>query len=124
MNMTKACFLAGAVLCCLTTGAQAQNCFARGFGVVDNGVGTGTMTVRSGRICGLGRESGSLMAVRGNRIISQPSFGRAGVTTRAILYQARAGYVGPDSFAFQTVGRNRWGQPVVQTVQVQVNVTP
>ena len=120
--MLKAYLLAGAGLCCLATAAQAQNCFAHGFGVVDNGIGT--LTVRSGRICGLGRESGSLMAIRGNRIISQPRFGRAGVTTRAIVYMARAGYVGPDGFAFQTVGRNRWGQPVVQTVQVQVNVTP
>ena len=120
----KAYVLGGALLCCVATTAQAQYCHVPGFNPVDNGVAVGHMTVKSGRLCGVARIGGDGGAIRSTRIVSRPRAGRVGVTPVAVRYVPNPGYVGPDMFAFQNYGQNRFGQPTVRTIQVQVNVIP
>jgi hypothetical protein len=119
----KAYLLGGAFLFCLATGAQAQNCQVPYFSGVDNQSTVGHMIVRSGRLCGVARLNSSA-AIFNTRIVSPPRFGRAGVAGASVRYMSRPGYVGPDAFVFQNQGRDRWGQPMFRTVQVQVNVVP
>ncbi len=120
----KAFVLGGAFLFCVATGAEAQYCHVPGFNAVDNGMAVGYMTVKSGRLCGVATLGGDGVMVRSMRIVSPPRAGRIGLTPIAVRYMPRPGYVGPDSFAFQMYGRNRFGQPTVRTVQMQVNVIP
>jgi hypothetical protein len=113
-----------AFLCCAATAAQARDCVVPGFNGVDNGTAVGQMVVRTGRFCGVSRLGGDGVMIRSTRIVSPPRAGRVGLTSTAITYRPRPGYVGPDMFAFQNQGRNRFGQPTVRTIQVQVNVVP
>ena len=120
----KASLSSGALLCCLSTAVQAKNCHVPGFRGVDNGMAVGYMTVKSGTVCGVARLGGDGMRVLATRIVGSPRAGRVGLTPTAVRYVPRPGYVGPDTFAFQNQGQNRFGQATVRTIQVQVNVVP
>jgi hypothetical protein len=120
----KAYLLGGALLCCAGTNSHAQYCHVPGFNAVDNGVAVGYMTVKSGRLCGVARLGGDGGAIASTRIVSPPRAGRVGLTPVAVRYMPAPGYIGPDSFAFQNHGRDRFGQPTVRTIQVRVTVVP
>lgn len=120
----KAYLLGGALLVCLANTAQARTCHVPGFGGIDNSVSVGYMTVKSGTPCAVVRTGGGTAATTATRIVSPPRFGRVGVGSFGVRYISRPGYVGPDAFAFQNQGQNRFGQHTVRTIQIQVNVVP
>ena len=120
----KAYLLGGALLVCLAETAEARTCHVPGFGGIDNSVSVGYMTVKSGTACAVARTGGGTTATRTSRIVSPPRFGRVAVGPIGVRYVPRPGYVGPDSFAFQNQGENRFGQVTVRTIQMQVNVVP
>ena len=81
------------------------------------------MTVRSGKGC-----SFNLNGIRGaisETVISQkPKVGRAGVANLKPYYVSKAGYQGPDEFAYTFVGMNQYGGPMRVTVKRKVTVVP
>ena len=115
--------LGGALLVCLTANAQGQTCHVPFFRALDNQTFDGHMTVKSGARCSVVRRDSSA-AIASTRIISRPAYGAAATRGAHIIYNARRGYVGPDRFTFQGSGQDRYGRPVVRTVNVHVNVVP
>jgi hypothetical protein len=83
----------------------------------------GYMTVRSGKRCNLTfRSSGPTETTH---IVQRPSSGSASVGAGGrVTYQARAGYVGGDTFVYQRRGQNTAGGPSIKTVRVNVTVRP
>lgn len=120
----KTYLLGGALLFCLADAAEARNCHVPGFGGIDNSVSVGYMTVKSGTPCAVIRTGGGTTATTTSRIVSPPRFGRVAIGPIGVRYISRPGYVGPDAFAFQNQGQNRFGQYTARTIQIQVNVVP
>ena len=83
----------------------------------------GYMTVRSGKRCNLTfRSSGPTETTH---IVQRPSSGSASVGAGGrVTYQARAGYVGSDTFTYQRRGQDKLGGASVKTVRVNVTVRP
>ena len=119
----KPYLLGGAFLICLATTAQAQNCHVPFFRALDNQTFDGHMTVKSGSRCSIARKNSSA-AITSTRIVSPPGFGAASVRGSQIVYASRRGYSGPDRFTFQGSGSDRFGRPVLRTVNVTVRVVP
>ena len=119
----KAYLLGSAFLFCLATGAQAQNCHVPFFRALDNQTFDGHMTVKSGTRCSIARQNSSA-AITTTRIVSPPAYGAASTRGAHIFYMSRPGYRGPDRFTFQGSGLDRYGRPVVRTVNVNVQVVP
>ena len=119
----KPYLLGGAFLVCLATSAEAQNCHVPTFRALDNQTFDGHMTVKSGTRCSIARQNSSA-AITSMRIISPPAHGAASTGGAHIFYASRRGYAGPDRFTFQGSGTDRYGRPVVRTVNVNVNVVP
>ena len=115
----KPYLLGGAFLVCLATAAEAQNCHVPFFRALDNQTFDGHMTVKSGSRCSIARQNSSA-AITSTRIVSPPAYGAASTRGAHIFYASRRGYAGPDRFTFQGSGTDRYGRPVVRTVNVNV----
>ena len=83
----------------------------------------GYMSVRSGGRCNIRFQSAG--PTETTQITQRPSNGTAtaGGAGR-ITYQARAGYVGSDTFTYQRRGQDKLGGASVKTVRVNVTVRP
>ena len=115
--------LGGAFLLGLATHAQAQTCQVPFFPALDNQTFEGHMTVKSGTRCSIARQNSSA-AITTTTIVSPPAHGAASTRGAHIFYDSRRGYTGPDRFTFQGSGQDRYGRPVVRTVNVNVSVVP
>ncbi len=82
-----------------------------------------TMTAQSGKPCEIYFSSqGPLPDLR---IIKQPKHGRVSIgSANKVIYQSRAGYAGPDGFAYVHSGRNSRNIPAQAAIAVAVTVTP
>jgi len=81
------------------------------------------MTVRGGRSCGI--SCGVLRSDRGAEIVERPKHGTAVVhAPHRVVYTARAGYVGEDSFTYARKGLSARNVPVTMSVRVAVRVLP
>jgi hypothetical protein len=87
-------------------------------GTVDNSV-----QVTAGTECRLqSRSGGPLYSVD---IVQRPSHGTVRIgPINSVIYAARAGYIGNDSFSFVRRGRTAAGEPAAYTVRMAVTVTP
>jgi hypothetical protein len=119
----KSHLLGGALFVCLVMSAQAQSCNVPFFRALDNQTFDGHMTVKSGMRCSIVRQNSSA-AITTTRIVSPPAYGAASTRGAHIIYASRRGYTGPDRFTFQGSGMDRYGKPVVRTVNVNVSVVP
>ena len=82
------------------------------------------MTANSGRPCGIRLRSSSGPTF-GAEITERPKHGTVVVQgPHRIVYTARAGYVGEDSFAYARKGLDTRNAPVTMTVRVAVRVLP
>ena len=83
----------------------------------------GSMTVNAGSSCRFGVNGipGALSEVR---ISQAPRVGRAGVENLRPFYVAKAGYKGPDEFAYVYIGTDQYGGPMNVVVRRKVTVIP
>jgi hypothetical protein len=58
------------------------------------------------------------------KITQQPKIGRAGVEGLDPYYVAKAGYQGPDEFAYSIIGTDQYGGPMRVTIKRKVTVVP
>ena len=82
----------------------------------------GRMTVSSGGTCRIKLKS-SGGPTYGARIVQAPSQGTVAIDgSNRIVYHARAGYVGSDSFAYARTGETMSGRATTYTVRIAVTV--
>ncbi|HKY87677.1 MAG TPA: hypothetical protein VJL90_13015 [Pseudorhodoplanes sp.] len=82
----------------------------------------GNMTVRSGKRCSITfRSSGPTET---SVIIQRPSSGSASVSGGKVIYQARKGFVGNDTFIYARRGLDTRNNPSDRQVRVHVTVNP
>jgi hypothetical protein len=82
------------------------------------------MTVRGGKSCAI-RLSGSSGPTFGAEIMERPQHGTVAVQVpHRVVYTARAGYVGDDSFTYARKGLSTRNAPVTFAVGVAVRVRP
>jgi len=111
------------ILSALCTEAAAR-CYAPAIQLYDDQTVERRMRVNSGGTCRLrfGSSTGPMYTVE---IPQRPSHGT--VQTDAlhmVIYTARRGYVGSDTFTYARRGHTRFGTPVTRSVRVLVTITP
>lgn len=83
----------------------------------------GQATVKSGKGCGF--TIGGIQGAINETVITQkPKFGMAGVQGNTAIYVAKAGYQGPDEFAYAYVGTDQYGGPMRVTIKRKITVVP
>jgi hypothetical protein len=112
------CFLSLA----LSTDAALAACAGGRALILANQTVDRVMTVRGGKSCAI-RLSGSLGPTYGAEIVERPQHGTVAVQVpHRVVYTARAGYVGNDSFAYARKGLSTQNAPVTFSVRVAVRV--
>jgi hypothetical protein len=119
-------FVATSIAGCLAFGpsAQAQNCsgspvyFTGEISEVE-----GPLTVKAGKGCFFSID-GIPGALTETVISQKPKVGRAGVEGLKPYYLAKAGYQGPDEFAYSFIGQGRYGGPMRVTIRRKITVVP
>jgi hypothetical protein len=109
----------------LSSGAhgQTKDCQFPRFRTMANQEVALPITVRSGKRCHikLGTTRGPVF---GARVLSSPGAGQAAAVGTSMIYTARAGYTGADSFKWAWVGHDRYGNNTMWPVAVAVTVVP
>lgn len=85
--------------------------------------GTGQLTVNAGTGCRF-NINGIPGAVLETKIIQQPKTGRAGVSGLTPFYTAKAGYTGPDEFAYAFIGTDQYGGPMKVVIRWKLTIIP
>jgi Bacterial Ig domain len=120
--MNKYLLAAGLIISFLGGGipSAAANCFPSVRTFHDQTV-DGTMTVRSGKRCSISfRSSGPTETTV---IIQRPSSGSVSISGGGkVVYQARKGFVGNDTFTYARRGRDTRNNPSDRQVRVRVTV--
>ena len=102
----------------------AENCDVPAFKVVQDVAMTGYMTVKAGKSCGIG-VGHSLGGSTGVEVTRRPAHGSVQSRGLIIVYTARAGFTGKDSFGYVRHGRDESnGSPARYPVNIQVTVVP
>jgi hypothetical protein len=115
--------LGSAIVLLLALSAEAAACGGPGIYPADNQTVDTTMQARSGEQCRL-RFHSSAGPLNGFSIVQRPSHGTASIGPLNVVYRARPGYVGSDSFIYERSGRTALGAATVRKVRVAVTVTP
>jgi hypothetical protein len=85
---------------------------------------TGYMTVKAGKSCGI-QVGNSLGGSTGVEVTRRPVHGRVQSHGLGIVYMARAGFAGKDSFGYVRHGRDQHnGSPARYPVNIEVTVVP
>ena len=104
--------------------AQAQNCsgpplmFNSSMAQIE-----GDYTVKAGKGCRFS-VSGISGVIEETVITQKPRVGTAGVQGAKAYYIAKAGYQGPDEFAYAFIGKNQYGGPMRITIKRRITVVP
>jgi len=104
--------------------AQAQNCsgpplmFNSSMAQIE-----GEYTVKAGKGCGFSI-SGISGVIEETVITQKPRVGTAGVQGAKAYYIAKAGYQGPDEFAYAFIGKNQYGGPMRIAIKRRITVVP
>lgn len=120
--MTRAFVTASFILIGMVADASAR-CSVPLIRTFANQTVDGRMTVSSGDRCSikLRYSSGPTYSAK---IVERPSHGTVVVEApHRIIYRSRAGYVGPDTFAYARHGFDMNNNPSVRTVRINVRVT-
>jgi len=102
-------------------GAEAR-CSVERFSGFPNQVVDARMVVSSGTPCSV-KLKRSLGPTYGFHTAERPSHGSVAVGDNRITYRSRPGYVGADSFVFQSRGETRQGNPNTIAARIRVTVT-
>jgi len=102
----------------------AARCYGPGLSLYDNQTVERRLRVNSGGTCRLrfGRSLGPMYSVE---IPQRPSHGTVQIgPLHTVIYTARRGYVGSDTFTYARRGFTHVGTPTTRSVRVLVTITP
>jgi len=121
--MTQALGFAFVILLAWSAEAAARCSVPRARLLHDQAVNR-AMTASAGQPCGIRLRSSSGPTF-GAEIVERPKHGTAVVQApHRVVYTARAGYVGEDTFTYARKGLSTRNVPVTMTVRVAVRVVP
>jgi hypothetical protein len=121
--MIRLSALAGAALALLGAQPAIAACSFGDLSLYPNQMNHLQIVVRSGTSCPL-RLVGSGGPMSDVAITQRPAHGSVSLQAQAVIYTARAGYVGADSFAYVRSGLDHLNKPVRFAAQVAVRVVP